>query len=93
MDGIIIEQPFAKMIICGQKRFDFRKYKPTDKIGKPIFLITENKVIGEIMIVNSRYNQIKHSYYWEFAVVKKYPKPKKFRARVDGEWVAEVKIG
>jgi len=82
------------MIICGQKRYDFRKYKPTDKIGKKIFLITENKIIGEIMIVNCRYNQIKHSYYWEFSVVKNYTKPKKFEAyRVKDEWAEMVKIG
>jgi predicted transcriptional regulator len=94
LDGIIIEQPFGKMIINGEKRFDFRKNKPTDKIGKTIFLITEDKVIGEIMIVKCRYNQLKRSYYWEFAVVKKYSTPKKFRAySVQGEWVMKVKIG
>lgn len=94
MDGLIIDPPFAKLIINGDRKYDFRKSKPpNDKIGVPLYLIADDFVIGEIMISQCRYNQIKHSYYWEYLVMKKYPKPKKITAIFkNGDWGNDVKL-
>ena len=57
MDGMILELPFAKLIINGEKKYDFRKSKPpTDKIGVALYLIANELVLGEIMITKCRYN-------------------------------------
>lgn len=93
-EGIIKDSLFAKMIINGQKKYDYRKHKPPlDKIGTPLYLITNRKIIGEIMITSCNYNQIKHAFFWEFAVLKKYPKAIKYRKLTDkGEWATEVML-
>lgn len=88
MDGIIIELPFAKLIINGEKKYDFRKTKPpNDKIGVILYLIADDFVLGEIMITASKYNQIKHLYYWQFQIIKKYSESKKIiKILKNGEW-------
>ena len=94
MDAILVELPFAKLIINGEKKYDFRKLKPpTDKIGVALYLIANDFVIGEIMITSCRYNQIKHSYYWQYQIIKKYQKPKKITSIVkNGDWGKDVEL-
>ena len=94
MNGIFVETPFAKMIVNGEKKYDFRKQKPpTDMIGNPLYLICEEGVIGEVMITNCRYNQVKHSFYMEITIIKKYSEPKTYQSlKKNGEWVTEINI-
>ncbi|GEM_PF-4205577 len=95
MDGIIIDPPIAKLIINGERKYDFRKSKPpNDKKGVPLYLITDDFVLGEIMITLARYNQLKHCYYWEYRVMKKYPKSKKIiNIFKNGDWGKDIDIG
>ena len=94
MDGMIIELPFAKLIINREKKYDFRKSKPpNDKIGVQLYLIADDFVIGEFMITSCRYNQIKHSYYWQYQIIKKYQKSKKIISiSKNGDWGNDVML-
>ena len=95
MDGLIILQPFATLIITGGKKWENRKYKPpADKISKPIYLLSEKKILGEIAIDSCRYNQIKHNYIWSIQVLKKYSKPKSYNHKNGSQiWVKDIEIG
>ena len=92
MDGLIVLQPYARLIIEGTKKFEYRKYKPpTDKVYIPIYLISEKKVLGEITITDSRYNQIRHNYFWYIKVLKKYKRPKYYNYKNGAQiWVKDV---
>jgi len=94
MNGIIFESPYEKLILNGEKKYDFRKKKPPkDKLGIPLYLINNEMVLGEIMITACKYNQIKHLYCWSFVLLKKYSKPlllKKY-SKIS-EWVNEVEF-
>jgi predicted transcriptional regulator len=94
MDGLIVLQPFASLIINGEKKWEFRSYKtPADKISRPIYLISEKKVLGEIAIRSCRYNQVKHNYFWSIQVLMKYVKPKSYNYKNGAQiWVKDVEI-
>jgi len=92
MDGLIVLKPYARMIIDGEKKFEYRKYKPpSDKIYVPIYLISEKKVLGIITITNVKYNQIRHIYFWYIKILKKYRKPKYFNYKNGQQiWAKDV---
>ncbi len=92
MDGLIILQPYARMILDGEKQYEYRKYKPpTDKINVPIYLISEKKVHGEIAIGDFKYNQIRHNWFWYIRILKKYKKPKSYNYKNGQQiWVKDV---
>lgn len=94
MDGLIVLQPFANLIITGGKKWELRNYKPpADKISIPIYLLSEKKVLGEIVINSCRYSQVKHNYFWIIQVLKKYPKPKSYNHKNGAQiWVRDVEI-
>lgn len=96
MNGLMIENPFGQMIIDGEKKYDLRKLKvPEGNVGVPLYIITNERVLGEIMITECRYNQIKHSFFWKFAVLKKYKKTKKIikQSSRTGDWVSDLVVG
>lgn len=94
MDGLIVLQPYARLIAEGEKKYEFRNYKPPkDKIGVQLYLITEKKIIAEFMITGAKYNQIRHTYFWYLRVLKKYPKPKSYNYKNGQQiWVKDVVI-
>jgi len=95
MDGIIFESPYDKLILSGEKKYDFRKKKPPkDKLGIPLYLIHNEKALGEIMISACKYNQIKHLYCWSIMLLKKYPNPFKCKSKSIelSEWANEVEL-
>lgn len=92
MDAIIIDHPFGEMVISGKKKYDLRKTRtPPNKQGVPLFVISDGSVLGEV-IIKCKYNQINHSYYWIFSVIKKYQNIKKVKQQSTqiGEWVSDV---
>jgi len=94
MNGIFMETPFAKLVLRGEKKWDFKKLKPPNgRIGKPLYLICDEGIIGEIMIPSYKYNQVKHSYYLEFFILKRYESPKQYQALTSGEWPTEITVG
>jgi len=95
MDGLIVLQPYAKLIISGEKKYELRNYKPpADKIGKPIYIISEKKVLGEIAITSYRYNQVRHVFFWTIQLLKKYPKAKSYNYKNGAQiWIKDVKVG
>ena len=91
-----MESPFGQMVINREKTFDFRKTKtPANKQGVPLLLITDGKVLGEIIITKCGYSQTKHTYYWQLTVLKKYQEIKKVKKQSsqNGEWVSDVIVG
>lgn len=54
MDGLIVKQPYADMIINGTKMWELRnRHPPKDKIGADIFLLSKCYSLGIICIVKS----------------------------------------
>lgn len=94
MNGLIVEFPFGKLIIEGKRKYVFRRIKPSSiRLGVPIYLISGEKVLGEIIISNCKYNQVKHSYYVGFTIIKKYKNPKRIEDMIElGDWANEVKV-
>lgn len=91
-----MQQPFGKMVIDGIKSYDSRNVKvKADKQGVPLFLISDGMVLGEMMITKCVYNQTRHSFYWQYAVLKKYKKIKKVKQQSSqiGEWISDVIVG
>lgn len=86
---------FAKRVIDTDQKYDLRKLKtPADKLGVPLFLITtDGNVLGEIIIIDCKYNQTGHSFFWQFRVLKKYQEIKKIKQQlIQGDWIRDVVI-
>ena len=55
MDGLIVSQPYANLIIGKKKTWELRTRKPpTEKINSEIFLLSEENMLGEIKIKNTK---------------------------------------
>jgi hypothetical protein len=53
MDGLIVRQPFARLIIEGRKDWEIRSRKPPkNKTGREIYLLSEGEALGKIKIVS-----------------------------------------
>lgn len=89
-----MEHPFGEMVINGDKKYDARKIKTkSDKLGVPLFVISNGNVLGEIMIIDCNYNQTTHSFFWQYRVLKKYREIKKIKQQsIQGEWIRDVVI-
>jgi len=90
-----METQFAKLVLNGEKKWASRNQKPpNDKIGKPLYLICDEGIIGEIMITSCKYNQVKHSFYIAFSIIKKYETPMHYQSlKKKGEWATEINLG
>ena len=54
MDGLIVNQPYANLIIDGKKKWELRTRKPpTDKINSEVYLLSAGKMLGTIKITNT----------------------------------------
>ncbi len=54
MDGLIINQPYANLIINGQKSWELRsRPAPKSKIGFEIYLLSKGNILGKIKIQSS----------------------------------------
>ena len=69
MEGLIIKQPYAEMVINGEKEWELRsKRPPHKKLKKIIYLLSSGKALGKICIdthwttdiENLKSNQEKH---------------------------------
>jgi|GEM_PF-6351962 hypothetical protein len=53
MDGIVVLEPYATMIIEGQKSLELRSRRPpASKIGKRIYLLSSGEVLGIVRITS-----------------------------------------
>ena len=51
MDGLIVKQPFANLIIDGKKKWELRgRPIPKNKIGNNVLLLSKGNILGEITI-------------------------------------------
>ncbi len=67
LDGLIIRQPYADMIIRGRKKREYRNIKPPkSKINRNLFLLSEGVVLGIIKITEykavKRFRSKNHSF-------------------------------
>ena len=54
MDGLIVNEPYASMIIAREKKWELRSRKPPeDKIKNKIGLLSQGKMLGTIEITDS----------------------------------------
>ena len=55
MDGLIVNQPYANLIINGQKQWELRhRPPPKSKIGSAVYLLSNCKILGKIIIQSSK---------------------------------------
>ena len=55
MDGLIVNEPYASMIIERKKKWELRSRKPPeDKIKNKIGLLSQGKMLGTIEITDSK---------------------------------------
>lgn len=53
MDGLVVKQPYAELIIKGLKRWELRaRPPPSDKVGRRIYLLSNGYVLGVVRIVD-----------------------------------------
>lgn len=51
MEGLIVKQPYAKLIIDGKKEWELRsRCPPSKKLSKELYLLSSGKVLGKIKI-------------------------------------------
>jgi hypothetical protein len=106
MEGLIVRQPHATMIIHRRKRWELRSRKPPkNKCNKNIYLLSEGKVLGVISITMSRgpptyrrreKGSVKHPCFaWMVSVKERYEHPVRYlHPRGARVWVRHVtKIG
>lgn len=67
MEGLIVNEPYASMIINGDKKWELRsRTPPTDKMRKELFLLSKGQVLGIITISDTvgplNYKDLKNSY-------------------------------
>ena len=68
MDGLIINQPFANLIIKKKKRWELRTGRlPAEKINSEIYLLSQGNILGKIKIKNTKgpfgFKELKESYH------------------------------
>ena len=55
MDGLIVNQPHAGLIIEGKKQWELRnRHAPKSKIGSEIYLLSKGNILGKIKIKYSK---------------------------------------
>jgi len=53
MDGLIINEPYASMVIDGKKKWELRSRRPPEnKVGSNIYLLSKGSMLGIIKIKN-----------------------------------------
>lgn len=51
MEGLIVKQPYAELIINGEKEWELRnRCPPSKKLSKELYLLSSGKVLGKIKI-------------------------------------------
>jgi len=71
MDGLIVRQPFADQIINGEKRFEYRDYRPPkNKMNQLLYLLSEGKAIGLVRIIDVQTRE--DNYAWKISVDTKF---------------------
>lgn len=68
MDGLIVNPPYANLIIDGKKEWELRsRPAPPSKIGSEIYLLSKGKILGKIRIQSSKgpitISELKNSVY------------------------------
>lgn len=74
MEGLIVNEPYASMIINREKKWELRsRIPPEDKIGKELFLLSKGKVLGIVSIKDTvgplDYKDLKNSYEYHKSYV------------------------
>lgn len=55
MDGLIVNQPYADLIIEGKKQWELRsRHAPKSKIGSEVYLLSKGNMLGKIKIKYSK---------------------------------------
>ena len=54
MDGLIVNQPYANLIVQGKKQWELRsRHPPSNKLNSEIYLLSRGKILGIINIRQS----------------------------------------
>ena len=74
MDGLIVNQPFANLIIKKKKRWELRaKRPPAEKINLEMYLLSQGYMLGKIKIKNIagplKFNELKEKHYLDHSSV------------------------
>lgn len=74
MEGLIVNEPYASMIINGEKTWELRsRTPPTDKFRKELFLLSKGQVLGIIAINDTvgplDYKHLKNSFEYHKSYV------------------------
>ena len=69
MDGLIVNQPYADLIIKGEKTWELRNRKPpANKINSEIFLLSKGNMLGTIKILGTNgpldSNSLRKNYHY-----------------------------
>ena len=62
MEGLIVNEPYASMIINGEKTWELRsRTPPTDKFRKELFLLSRGQALG-IITINDTVGPLDHKH-------------------------------
>ncbi|MEM0443452.1 MAG: ASCH domain-containing protein [Candidatus Caldarchaeum sp.] len=55
MDGLIVKQPYAGLIISGRKKWEMRLWPPpAGKLGRKVYLLSGGYALGVVKVVGVR---------------------------------------
>lgn len=81
MKAIVIRQPWAEMILNGEKKIEYRTW--ATKHRGWILIVSEKMAIGMMEIIDIKYNEKEDIYEWRIGRVKRIkPFPVKGKLRI-----------
>lgn len=85
MDGLIVLEPYATMIIEGKKSWELRSRKPPpSRLGRGIYLLSSGEILGVIRVVSYSGPLFKEELMAHFAEHRvKEPRPGQYAWKVE----------
>lgn len=65
MDGLIVKEPFATLLVTGKKDVELRKKPlPKNKTGVKIFILNKGRILGYVVFQGSFYDDDDELYHY-----------------------------
>lgn len=80
MDGLIVMMPFARRLVKGFKKSEFRKTPlPRNKM-KRVYILNKGRILGSVVFVGEKKLGYR-SYQWNCIDAKQFDPPKKYHIK------------
>lgn len=97
MDGLIVRQPFARRLVNGQKKIEYRSSKlPRMKRNRRIYILTTvdagQEILGSVSFTKC-IGDTNNGFEWHVESPRKFNKPRKYIPKAGAiVWINDVEV-